>query len=135
MAEKDEERIYKEIDSDADEKPTDERPVTLRRNPFLPGKETWPQASTDGLTTKQIKDPRLDLEAGVLEFGFARDGGPLPDIGYGLSPLFKQTNDSDLQSIGGHEVNRGERLRSHLDCPPASPSQGDRPKDGVHPVT
>ncbi|KAH9893702.1 transcriptional repressor TCF25-domain-containing protein [Xylariomycetidae sp. FL2044] len=49
--------------------------VTLRRNPFLPGKETWPHASTDGLTMKQIKDSKLDLEAGVLEFGFAHDEG------------------------------------------------------------
>ncbi|KAI1084037.1 transcriptional repressor TCF25-domain-containing protein [Whalleya microplaca] len=44
--------------------------VTLRRNPFLPGKETWPRASTDGLTMKQIKAAD---RAGTAEFGFAHD--------------------------------------------------------------
>lgn len=45
--------------------------VTLRRNPFLPGKETWPRASTDGLTMKQIKDGTVDNKCGTIEFGFA----------------------------------------------------------------
>ncbi len=49
--------------------------VTLRRNPFLPGKETWPQASTEGLTMKQIKDETINNEAGTMEFTFAHDGG------------------------------------------------------------
>ena len=40
--------------------------VTLRRNPFLPGKDTWPRASTEGLSMKQIKDA-----VGTVEFGFA----------------------------------------------------------------
>ncbi|KAI1364532.1 transcriptional repressor TCF25-domain-containing protein [Xylaria arbuscula] len=40
--------------------------VTLRRNPFLPGKDIWPRASTEGLGMKQIKDT-----AGTVEFGFA----------------------------------------------------------------
>ncbi|KAI0970882.1 transcriptional repressor TCF25-domain-containing protein [Xylaria arbuscula] len=30
--------------------------VTLRRNPFLPGKDTWPRAATDGLTMTQVKE-------------------------------------------------------------------------------
>ncbi|KAK6064168.1 Ribosome quality control complex subunit 1 [Seiridium cupressi] len=47
--------------------------VTLRRNPFLPGKETWPRASTDGLTMKQIKDGTVDSKCGTVEFGFAHD--------------------------------------------------------------
>ncbi|KAI0182060.1 DUF654-domain-containing protein [Hypoxylon sp. FL1284] len=30
--------------------------VTLRRNPFLAGKENWPNATTEGLTMEQLKD-------------------------------------------------------------------------------
>ncbi|KAH9990554.1 transcriptional repressor TCF25-domain-containing protein [Xylariaceae sp. FL0662B] len=47
--------------------------VTLRRNPFLLGKETWPRASTDGLTMKEIKDGTVTSKAGTIEFGFAHD--------------------------------------------------------------
>lgn len=46
--------------------------VTLRRNPFLPGKETWPRASTDGLTMKQIKDSAV-ARHGAMEFSFSHD--------------------------------------------------------------
>lgn len=45
--------------------------VTLRRNPFLPGKETWPRASTEGLTMQQIKDGTVDNKCGTVEFGLA----------------------------------------------------------------
>ncbi|CAJ2511222.1 Uu.00g068470.m01.CDS01 [Anthostomella pinea] len=44
--------------------------VTLRRNPFLPGKDTWPRASTEGLTMKLVKDRQVP---GVSEFSFAHD--------------------------------------------------------------
>ncbi|KAI1427492.1 transcriptional repressor TCF25-domain-containing protein [Xylaria sp. FL1777] len=46
--------------------------VTLRRNPFLPGKDTWPRASTEGLTMRQIKETAaLDKSiSGTVEFGF-----------------------------------------------------------------
>ncbi|ETS79228.1 hypothetical protein PFICI_09081 [Pestalotiopsis fici W106-1] len=47
--------------------------VTLRRNPFLPGKEIWPRAATDGLTMKQINDGAMDTKCGTVEFGFAHD--------------------------------------------------------------
>ncbi|KAH6656361.1 transcriptional repressor TCF25-domain-containing protein [Truncatella angustata] len=47
--------------------------VTLRRNPFLPGKETWPRAPADGLTMRQIKDGTIDTKCGTIEFGFAHD--------------------------------------------------------------
>ncbi|KAI1186419.1 transcriptional repressor TCF25-domain-containing protein [Nemania serpens] len=46
--------------------------VTLRRNPFLPGKETWPRASTEGLTMRQFKGGPAE-EPGTVEFGFAHD--------------------------------------------------------------
>ncbi|RYO99713.1 hypothetical protein DL766_005687 [Monosporascus sp. MC13-8B] len=46
--------------------------VTLRRNPFLPGKDTWPRASTEGLTMQKIED---GSEAGTVEFTFAHDKG------------------------------------------------------------
>jgi hypothetical protein len=49
--------------------------VTLRRNPFLSGKETWPRAATDGLTMKQIKDGTVDATCGTVEFGFNHDDG------------------------------------------------------------
>ncbi|KAK5632606.1 hypothetical protein RRF57_008320 [Xylaria bambusicola] len=47
--------------------------VTLRRNPFLPGKDTWPRASTDGLTMKQIKETVAtdNSTPGIVEFTFA----------------------------------------------------------------
>ncbi|KAK8086632.1 hypothetical protein PG994_001606 [Apiospora phragmitis] len=47
--------------------------VTLRRNPFLPGKETWPRAATDGLTMKQVKDGTIEMKCGTVEFSFAHD--------------------------------------------------------------
>ncbi|KAI0395025.1 hypothetical protein F5Y17DRAFT_425700 [Xylariaceae sp. FL0594] len=49
--------------------------VTLRRNPFLMGKETWPRAPTEGLTMRQFKEGEgMNLDhAGVVEFGFAHD--------------------------------------------------------------
>ncbi|KAI1330680.1 hypothetical protein F5Y16DRAFT_362383 [Xylariaceae sp. FL0255] len=47
--------------------------VTLRRNPFLPGKDTWPRASTEGLTMHQIKDGVAT--SGTIEFGFVHDEG------------------------------------------------------------
>ncbi|KAI1851750.1 hypothetical protein JX265_010984 [Neoarthrinium moseri] len=47
--------------------------VTLRRNPFLQGKETWPRASTEGLTMVQINDGKASDRSGTIEFGFAHD--------------------------------------------------------------
>ncbi|KAI1352768.1 transcriptional repressor TCF25-domain-containing protein [Xylaria sp. FL0043] len=49
--------------------------VTLRRNPFLPGKDTWPRASTEGLTMEQVKEPAIadKYMPGVVEFRFAHD--------------------------------------------------------------
>ncbi|KAH8677890.1 transcriptional repressor TCF25-domain-containing protein [Xylariales sp. PMI_506] len=49
--------------------------VTLRRNPFLTGKDTWPVAATEGLTMKPIKDGTgtVSTECGTVEFGFAHD--------------------------------------------------------------
>ncbi|KAK7977920.1 hypothetical protein PG996_003971 [Apiospora saccharicola] len=47
--------------------------ITLRRNPFLSGKETWPRAATDGLTMKQVKDGTIETKCGTVEFGFAHD--------------------------------------------------------------
>ncbi|KAI0484509.1 transcriptional repressor TCF25-domain-containing protein [Xylariaceae sp. FL0804] len=44
--------------------------VTIRRNPFLAGKDTWPRASTEGLTMKQLKGAD---KHGAVEFGFAHD--------------------------------------------------------------
>lgn len=50
--------------------------VTLRRNPFLPGKETWPRASTEGLTMQQVKDGTTTYhQPGEVEFTFAHDDG------------------------------------------------------------
>ncbi|RYP36071.1 hypothetical protein DL767_003543 [Monosporascus sp. MG133] len=46
--------------------------VTLRRNPFLPGKDTWPRASTEGLTMRKIDEGH---QAGTAEFAFAHDKG------------------------------------------------------------
>jgi hypothetical protein len=49
--------------------------VTLRRNPFLPGKETWPFASTEGLTMRQFKEGETAGKhiPGTVEFGFDHD--------------------------------------------------------------
>ncbi|KAI0432312.1 transcriptional repressor TCF25-domain-containing protein [Xylaria sp. FL1042] len=49
--------------------------VTLRRNPFLPGKDTWPRASTEGLTMEQIKEPAITDKSmpGIVEFRFVHD--------------------------------------------------------------
>ncbi|KAI1095340.1 DUF654-domain-containing protein [Rostrohypoxylon terebratum] len=49
--------------------------VTLRRNPFLSGKETWPRAPTEGLTMKQLKEEEGSLVCmpGTIEFCFAHD--------------------------------------------------------------
>ncbi|KAL7624250.1 hypothetical protein AAE478_005810 [Parahypoxylon ruwenzoriense] len=47
--------------------------VTLRRNPFLAGKETWPRASTEGLTMEQVKDGEMHCKPGIIEFRFAHD--------------------------------------------------------------
>ncbi|KAI1148611.1 transcriptional repressor TCF25-domain-containing protein [Nemania diffusa] len=49
--------------------------VTLRRNPFLPGKDSWPRASTEGLTMRQLQEGPVagQLMAGTVEFGFAHD--------------------------------------------------------------
>ncbi|KAI1480468.1 DUF654-domain-containing protein [Daldinia eschscholtzii] len=50
--------------------------VTLRRNPFLAGKETWPRASTEGLTMEQLKEEKTGVVCmpGTIEFRFAHDG-------------------------------------------------------------
>lgn len=50
--------------------------VTLRRNPFLPGKDTWPRAPTEGLTMRQFKEGTAgekSMPPGTVEFGFAHD--------------------------------------------------------------
>ncbi|KAI1506241.1 transcriptional repressor TCF25-domain-containing protein [Biscogniauxia marginata] len=47
--------------------------VTLRRNPFLPGKNIWPRASTEGLTMKQVRTEHETAKFGIVEFGFAHD--------------------------------------------------------------
>ncbi|KAI2778811.1 DUF654-domain-containing protein [Daldinia loculata] len=49
--------------------------VTLRRNPFLAGKETWPRASTEGLTMEQFKEEKEGVAClpGTIEFRFAHD--------------------------------------------------------------
>ncbi|KAI8625424.1 hypothetical protein F5Y19DRAFT_467042 [Xylariaceae sp. FL1651] len=47
--------------------------VTLRRNPFLPGKNTWPRAPTEGLTMKQFKDKVAEDKPGTVEFAFTHD--------------------------------------------------------------
>ncbi|TGJ80644.1 hypothetical protein E0Z10_g8122 [Xylaria hypoxylon] len=49
--------------------------VTLRRNPFLPGKDTWPRASTEGLIMRQFKEKTAGDKSmsGTIEFGFAHD--------------------------------------------------------------
>ncbi|KAI3317011.1 hypothetical protein HD806DRAFT_516063 [Xylariaceae sp. AK1471] len=49
--------------------------VTLRRNPFLPGKDTWPFASTEGLTMRQFKEGEATDKPmpSTVEFGFAHD--------------------------------------------------------------
>ncbi|KAI1210739.1 DUF654-domain-containing protein [Annulohypoxylon truncatum] len=50
--------------------------VTLRRNPFLAGKESWPRAPTEGLTMEQLKEEEegsLVCMPGIIEFRFAHD--------------------------------------------------------------
>ncbi|KAI0555878.1 transcriptional repressor TCF25-domain-containing protein [Xylaria curta] len=47
--------------------------LTLRRNPFLPGKDTWPRAPTEGLSMKQFKEGAGKSSSGTVEFGFAHD--------------------------------------------------------------
>ncbi|KAI2625355.1 DUF654-domain-containing protein [Hypomontagnella submonticulosa] len=50
--------------------------VTLRRNPFLTGKESWPRASTEGLTMvelKEIDDGAMPIMPGTVEFRFAHN--------------------------------------------------------------
>ncbi|KAI0205683.1 transcriptional repressor TCF25-domain-containing protein [Astrocystis sublimbata] len=48
--------------------------VTLRRNPFLPGKDTWPRAPTEGLSMTQLKEgTSAKHQPGTVEFGFAHD--------------------------------------------------------------
>lgn len=47
---------------------------TRRRNPFLAGKDTWPLASTEGLTMNQLKEEEgSDGKSGIQEFRFAHD--------------------------------------------------------------
>ncbi|KAI4859770.1 DUF654-domain-containing protein [Hypoxylon rubiginosum] len=51
--------------------------VTLRRNPFLAGKENWPNATTEGLTMDQIKqESESDFVQmpGTAEFRFVHNG-------------------------------------------------------------
>ncbi|KAI0601793.1 transcriptional repressor TCF25-domain-containing protein [Biscogniauxia sp. FL1348] len=45
--------------------------VTLRRNPFLPGKDTWPRASSEGLAMTQLKNEQDMAKSGTVEFGFS----------------------------------------------------------------
>ncbi|TRX94726.1 hypothetical protein FHL15_004498 [Xylaria flabelliformis] len=47
--------------------------ITLRRNPFLPGKDTWPRAPTEGLSMKQFSEGAEKSLSGTVEFGFAHD--------------------------------------------------------------
>ena len=47
--------------------------VTLKRNPFLQGKEVWPRASTEGLSMAHIKDSVVVDQPGVMEFAFVHD--------------------------------------------------------------
>ncbi|KAI1101165.1 DUF654-domain-containing protein [Jackrogersella minutella] len=50
--------------------------ITLRRNPFLAGKDTWPRASTEGLTMEQLPQQETlaeTREPGKAEFRFAHD--------------------------------------------------------------
>ncbi|KAH8155923.1 hypothetical protein CIB48_g12324 [Xylaria polymorpha] len=49
--------------------------VTLRRNPFLPGKDTWPRAPTEGLSMRQIQEGVAvgNSLSGTVEFVFAHD--------------------------------------------------------------
>ncbi|OTB03496.1 hypothetical protein M426DRAFT_321645 [Hypoxylon sp. CI-4A] len=49
--------------------------VTLRRNPFLSGKDTWPRAPTEGLTMEQLKEEGggIDSKSGINEFRFVHD--------------------------------------------------------------
>ncbi|KAI5927927.1 transcriptional repressor TCF25-domain-containing protein [Camillea tinctor] len=45
--------------------------VTLRRNPFLPGKDSWPRASTEGLAMTQVKTEQATARPGTVEFVFS----------------------------------------------------------------
>ncbi|KAJ1325147.1 transcription factor 25 [Microdochium nivale] len=47
--------------------------VTLKRNPFLDGKESWPKAGVDGLTMEQVPDSELCRNSETMEFRFAHD--------------------------------------------------------------
>ncbi|KAI1405604.1 DUF654-domain-containing protein [Hypoxylon fuscum] len=49
--------------------------VTMRRNPFLAGKETWPRAPTEGLTMEQLKEQEGGVVCmpGTVEFRFVHD--------------------------------------------------------------
>ncbi|KXJ86757.1 transcriptional repressor TCF25-domain-containing protein, partial [Microdochium bolleyi] len=47
--------------------------VTLKRNPFLDGKESWPKAGVDGLTMEQVRDSELCHDAETVEFRIAHD--------------------------------------------------------------
>ncbi|XXG97814.1 hypothetical protein Hte_004127 [Hypoxylon texense] len=50
--------------------------VTLRRNPFLAGKENWPNATTEGLTMEQIKEESegdFVQRPGTVEFRFVHN--------------------------------------------------------------
>ncbi|KAI0865369.1 transcriptional repressor TCF25-domain-containing protein [Xylaria cubensis] len=47
--------------------------VTLRRNPFLPGKDIWPRAPTEGLFMKQFSEGAEKSLSGTVEFGFVHD--------------------------------------------------------------
>ncbi|KAI6088890.1 DUF654-domain-containing protein [Hypoxylon rubiginosum] len=52
--------------------------VTLRRNPFLAGKENWPNATTEGLTMEQLKEGSEDegdfaRMPGLAEFRFVHN--------------------------------------------------------------
>ncbi|KAI1766471.1 DUF654-domain-containing protein [Hypoxylon sp. FL1150] len=52
--------------------------VTLRRNPFLTGKDNWPNATTEGLTMEQLKEGSEEegdfvRMPGIAEFRFVHD--------------------------------------------------------------
>ncbi|KAH7021265.1 transcriptional repressor TCF25-domain-containing protein [Microdochium trichocladiopsis] len=47
--------------------------VTLRRNPFLDGKESWPKAAVDGLTMEEVRDSTLCRDDETVEFRLVHD--------------------------------------------------------------
>lgn len=49
--------------------------VTLRRNPFLQGKESWPRASMEGLSMAHIPDGVMADQPGTMEFAFVHNDG------------------------------------------------------------